>query len=390
MGRQKILFVLPDIKTGGTVSSFVGVFNVLKACDVDMKILLLDKHGYETTPFANHIIKSSFLITAYKSNFSEMNFFEKIFSLPIKLLKQFRGNRLFSVRDYIFSKTCSELSKYQFNYVVAFQEDTPSFLTSFFKDIIKIAWIHGDYTTRYKALLPETEHDLYCLFDKIVNVSKYTTDAFVSVFPDLKERCLSIHNLIDEHYVKSKALEYKPNEINSDIFTIVSVGRLTSIKRFDRIPEIAQYLHSHKLMFRWLILGPDAEPEARNKIESNIQKYGVSDYVQIIGNKLNPYPYFFNSSLLVCLSSTEACPMIFNEAKICGIPVVSSNFGSAHEFIVEGVNGYITSIDDMAHTIESLMVDVNKYKALKTTSRNYDDFNEKIISQLHELFQIHP
>ena len=43
--------------------------------------------------------------------------------------------------------------------------------------------------------------------------------------------------------------------------------------------------------------------------------------------------------------------MIFNEAKILNLPVVTNNFGSEHEFIVEGQDGQICSLTVMADVI---------------------------------------
>ena len=54
-----------------------------------------------------------------------------------------------------------------------------------------------------------------------------------------------------------------------------------------------------------------------------ISDHSVENEVICLGNKTNPYPYFKVADLLVSTSSSEACPMIFNEAKILNLPVMA-------------------------------------------------------------------
>ena len=104
--------------------------------------------------------------------------------------------------------------------------------------------------------------------------------------------------------------------------------------------------------------------EDTDKIKTAIESNGVMDKVIMLGARTNPFPYLKRANLLVSTSESEACPMIFNEAKILGTPIVSANFGSAHEFIKQGVDGYISSIEEMHNTISKLIEDKDEYSIL--------------------------
>ena len=97
----------------------------------------------------------------------------------------------------------------------------------------------------------------------------------------------------------------------------------------------------------------------------NIKEYDVADCVKVLGEKKNPYPFFKSANLLVSTSISEACPMIFNEAKILNLPIISSDFPSAYEFIVPGKDGYICDIDTMPTMIEQIIQIMAMYQSFK-------------------------
>ena len=69
-----------------------------------------------------------------------------------------------------------------------------------------------------------------------------------------------------------------------------------------------------------------------------------------LGEKVNPYPYFKDTDQYVCLSELEACPMVFLEAKLFNIPIVTTDFPSAREFVKDG-EGTISPLEDLPQAI---------------------------------------
>jgi len=88
----------------------------------------------------------------------------------------------------------------------------------------------------------------------------------------------------------------------------------------------------------------------------------------------------------VTLSLSEACPMIFNEAKILQIPIVSSDFGSAKEFINNGVDGIISPIEEFPEVIYQMMSNAMKYQNIKLNLAKFIYINDVIKCILINLF----
>ena len=187
---------------------------------------------------------------------------------------------------------------------------------------------------------------------------------------------------MDSSAIIQKSKEQMDDErFSIDEFTIISVGRISAVKQFNLIPSIASSLKTRGLAFKWYILGGKHEIEPYQKLMQAISDYSVENEVICLGNKTNPYPYFKVADLLVSTSSSEACPMIFNEAKILSLPVVTNNFGSAHEFIVEGQDGQICSLTVMADVIDNIIRTKRRFNPHIST-----DFDEQhILSQIDKL-----
>ena len=105
-----------------------------------------------------------------------------------------------------------------------------------------------------------------------------------------------------------------------------------------------------------------------------------------LGNKSNPYPYFRESDLLVCMSSSEACPMIFNEAKVIGLPIVTTDFPSSFEFITSSFDGLIIDFENLSQAIIRFIKDNLFYSEIKKNIKSKVYTNNYIYHQLDKLF----
>ena len=112
-----------------------------------------------------------------------------------------------------------------------------------------------------------------------------------------------------------------------------------------------------------------------------MEKYSVQDCVKWLGGKSNPYPYFKKADIYVCLSESEACPMVFKEAKLFGLPIVTTDFPSAYEFVNEE-DGIISSLENMPDAINSMIDKIEK----GYTKKIANDDNSEIINKFNSLF----
>ena len=116
---------------------------------------------------------------------------------------------------------------------------------------------------------------------------------------------------------------------------------------------------------------------------ANIKKYHIEDCVHSLGVLSNPYPYIKSATMLVCLSSSETFNYTIAEAKAIGVPVVSTDFPCAFEFIEHEKNGLILPIEKIADGIKRMLEDDKLYSGIQKNLL----FNQKETSLTKEQFK---
>lgn len=385
--KKKILFILPSLGTGGIVSSFNSLYNEINGM-YDIRVLLASSNNNCGFNFSSRIIEDIFW-SSYNYPFRHLSLFQKAVSLLLQPYKRL------CIKRQVFPIFLAQLvsnrleRRFKFDFVVGFSEGLPTYLTSTYKSAYKLCWIHCDYKRYFEQRCRNSDElSFYSKMDRIILVSDYTRHRFLSIYPSLSPRTLCIYNLLDiNHIIDASKYPIDDIRFNSDAFTLISVGRLDPVKRFTLIPQIAKVLKNQGVSFRWFIIGPDTEFNEAAVLTKGIVENGVEKEVVWLGSKKNPYSYMANSDLYVCLSSSEACPMVFNEAKILGLPILSTDFGSAKEFLKDGYNGYITDIDCVGNRILSLINNNERLINVRNNMKKDTYSNDVIIKSINSMFE---
>ena len=74
--------------------------------------------------------------------------------------------------------------------------------------------------------------------------------------------------------------------------------------------------------------------------------------------------------------------MVFNEARCLGTPIVSTNFGSSHEFILSKKDGIIVPRESLFEAIGNY---IQKGRIIHESSRIVEDNNDFIKTQIFKL-----
>ena len=360
--KKKILFITPDLRFGGTNSSLSNIYNAIKdEYEVEVFSLYNKKNGFYS--FNDKVLKSSKLLYWYYCYFSDLKGSDKVGALLIKIVIRICIILKIDFSGFLQKREVNRISKSRsYDLIIGFQEGAATQFASRFTGVKKMAWIHCDYAQYYK-IVQRDESLIYKKFDKIVCVSKYTCDSFIRFYPSLKGRVIFIYNLFDKARVKNLSKEKIDDpRFDASIFTILSVGRIDSVKRFSKIPEIANKLKMIGKEFRWYIIGNITSQVEFNALKKGIVDKGLEKTVILLGGKSNPYPYFAKSNLFVTTSFSEACPIVFLEAQTFSIPIVTTDFISSYEFIEHGANGFISPIEDLHQYINFVIEGRLEYK----------------------------
>lgn len=267
--------------------------------------------------------------------------------------------------------------------VIAFQEGYASYFVSQTNAKNKIAWIHSIYS-RLVKIEKKAAINVYDNVNKIVCVSRTAKSDFVNTRNNNKDSVYVVYNALDSERVISMSKE-NVGMVSFDGINIISVGRIDPVKRFPKIPSIVASLRDKGLKVRWIIVGGIAVQAEYELLQSEILKYNVVDDVILKGQCANPYPYIKNSDLLVCLSSSETFNYTLAEARTLGVPVVTTDFPAASEFVENGKNGFISSIDGIADVIFRIVCDASLFKESQVAISKYTYDNGIIKKQFSNL-----
>ena len=373
---KKLVFVVRDRCIGGFTSSLSNWYNQIKNY-FDVKVLQLTEMGDAEIAYENVLVKRSTFCDSYYGDYTLAKGVRKIKIAFVKILAKIDKNIERRIA-YSYSKLFQDA-----DLVIAFGEGFATSFVSYIDNCPKIAWIHYDISYYPKS---DLDIDLYSKFDRIICVSDAIAKRMRNMYPMLSSRICGLHNIIDEKRICSLSHQ-RTVHICSNCFNIISIGRFSEVKRFDKIPKLASRLKEMGLYFKWRIIGGGSDA-IKDDLVSDIQKYNLRDEVILMGKQSNPFPYLLKSDLLVSTSKTEACPMVFSEARILGVPIVSADFNTAIEFIDNEVDGIICKLEELPAAICSMAFDKDKYHTILMNSNKRGSGNKESLDSFINLVEL--
>ena len=247
---------------------------------------------------------------------------------------------------------------------------------------IKLGWIHYD---PYQVSFDDRKNERYMeRMTKIVCVSNGTAEVFKKRHPNLRVPIDSCYNVQDIERILNLSGQEIDTIIFKDTFNCFSACRFAPQKDMPRaVRALAPVLKKHGDV-RWYIAGdgPDM-PEVKRLIA----EYGVEDSIILLGGLSNPYPYFATCDLYIQPSIYEAAPMVYGEAMICKIPILTTDNISAYE-MVPGDYGVVceNSETGLREAFERMMADRAIVKNLKSNLESVEYSNQEIVRKLETLF----
>ncbi|MGL5933458.1 MAG: glycosyltransferase [Cetobacterium sp.] len=192
----------------------------------------------------------------------------------------------------------------------------------------KLAWIHSDIS-KFKIYM-ENYEKYYQYFDKIYCVSKDAKMSFKREYPKFNEKVDLFYNIInkEEIYEKSKEESYLDKDFEG--LRLLTVGRLTSEKGQERIPEILCSLLNNGYKVKWYLIG---DGEKRESLQKLIKTKNLENNLILLGSKENPYPYFKDCDIYIQPSLHEGYCLTLAEAKLFNKPIVTTEFAGSFEQI---------------------------------------------------------
>lgn len=356
---KKILFFAYTLEVGGAEKVLVDYINTLKD-KYEIDLVLLQKKG----EFLEKVPDNVTITTLRKNNF------QYIFFRYIPFIRKIVINKIANKKDY--------------DVAIGFLEGrSATWVADIKKKIRKLAWIHND-VNKFDIGISEKEiKDSYSKLDKIITVSEVAKKSFCEKYNFNLDKVEVLYNLIDEKDIIEKSKEeIKKNEV----FTFVNVGKMRPQKRQDRLIEIAKKLKQENYKFKIQIIGNGPEEE---KIKELVKQYKVEDVVELLGLKMNPYPYIKQANCVIVSSDFEGYSVAIKEALLLKKAVISTNVCGVSEMFNNGKYGIVSEIstDDLMDKMKKVLDKKINIIEIEKNLENFDCENNKIIEKLINLIE---
>jgi len=393
--KKKILFVIPNLGAGGAEKSLINLLNSFDFNTYEVDLLLTHKSGIflEMVPKEVNILDvpkyydifSKQLFVALKRLLSsgrlDLFFYKTLFTINNRLqrnkLKAEQNNWKFV--KYFFA----DIEK-EYDTAIGYLEKTSNYIViDCIKAKNKIGFIHNDYNAM--GMSPKVDNYFFGKFKFIVTVSEECVLSLRKTFPQYEKKIKLIKNFIPKKYLYDLSKEQQQDGLLNRKY-ILSIGRLSEQKSFDKAIDAFKLLNSKHPGLEWIILG---EGNLRPQLEKQIEKNGLEGKFWLLGNRINPYPFIKNCIVYVQTSIFEGKSIAIDEAKIFAKPIVVTNYPSAKDQIADGETGLIAEMNpkDIADKIESLILDEQLRNILSENLRKEEHCDESEIEKLYKLIE---
>ncbi len=293
--KKKIMIASYNLNYGGIEKSLITLLKNFNYEKYEVTLFLEKKEGIYIKEVPSYV-----QIKEYKVSYCKIKIIRKI----INFIKQ----RFFILKykNKFSASICFATYSLPCNFMALHSSSNP------------VLYVHSNYTNIYD------DNQLKMFFDKrnihrfhhIVFVSVESKNDLLNYYPSIKKKAIVINNLVDYESIMSASKE----NCDEDCFkekNIIFIGRLEEkSKKVSRIIEVARKLKN--IHFILIGDGPD-----KGLYEKMIYQYKLSN-VLLLGAKKNPYSYLKKADYLLLTSDYEGFPVVYNEAIVLHIPIITT------------------------------------------------------------------
>ena len=368
MKMKKLLFLIHDLGHGGAEKVLVNLVNNMDSTQFDITIMALFGGGVNEQFLKPHIRLINIFPKAFPGN-----------SHAMKLLSP-KALHCWFIKE-------------KYDIEVAYLEGPSARVISGCPDekTKKLCWIHSTMNSKKQIasgfLGADEAQRCYGKMDAMVFVSESVRNAFLSHCP-YDGKSYVLYNTNESAKILADAADCQTDlDDASEQLRWCGVGKLVSIKGFDRMIRIQARLKAEGIYSHLYILG---EGPMRAELESLAEKCGVLDSLTFLGYQTNPYKYVSKCDLFVCASHAEGFSTAATEALIVGTPVCTVEVSGMKEMLGENNEwGIVTENSEEAlyQGIKRLLSDPEllAYYKEKATQRGQCFSTENTVRAVEEM-----
>lgn len=221
--------------------------------------------------------------------------------------------------------------------------------------------LHGYFSPPVSRLVRLVERVLARGTTALVAVGERVRDELVEAGIGQRDRFTAIAPGVEEPPAIDREIARQLLGLPLEVPVVLFVGRLTAVKRPDRLVEAFGMVLER---IPEAVLAVAGEGELLKEVRRSVERLG--DSVRLLGWQSDVGRLYAAADLVVISSDNEGMPMTLIEAAMAGVPGVTTDVGSASEVVVHGSTGLVVAPDarDLADAIIVLLVDDDRRSAM--------------------------
>lgn len=353
---MKILILNKCLMMGGIEKVLLETLKNLSELYDDIDSVLKDDYK-EQNLFLDEIpknVKIHFLFEAYSGKNrikKEIKRGIKRFFYPIKLKKFLKNKNYDVVIDFSYNL---------FNYKMKF-------------DVPVIGWAHFGAISHEDNNIEKDirEGQKYKKYDKVIAICEEMRDEFVNELGIEANKVEMIYNAIDIEKIKKKS-EEKNDELEKYLKEdyILQVSRMVPQKQPEELIEVYRELKKRGIKEKLYYVG---NGKSYSEVQEKIKKYNLENDIILLGQQLNPYPFFKNAKLFLHTAKHEGIPTVLIESMALDTVVSAYSCPTGVKELL-GENdeyGALSPLNDRRTMVE-------KTFELLNNEEKYDEYKSKI------------
>jgi glycosyltransferase involved in cell wall biosynthesis len=215
---------------------------------------------------------------------------------------------------------------------------------------------------------------IYRMADFVVGESLNVVNNLNSIYSIKKSKLYVVPNFINI----DTEIEVKPiSPIKSNTIDIISVSRIEPIKNILGVINVVEKLLENGFKVKYTIVG---DGSLLKELKEAAKQRGLLEGVFFVGYQSDLSFYYKSADLFILNSFSEGFSNSLLEAMLYRLPCITTNVGAAEQIIENGINGWITQINNELELYNSIVNfisltqetrDIIGLNARKTVMNNY-------------------
>jgi glycosyltransferase involved in cell wall biosynthesis len=226
--------------------------------------------------------------------------------------------------------------------------------------------LHGYFNPVVTRLVIWTERILALLTQQLVAVGNQVKNDLIKAGIGSEKKFSVLFPGIPDPLQIDKSAARRQVGFDADGIYITFVGRLTNIKRPDRLLDVAKILKISSIKAEIVIVG-------EGDLFARVQRRATEEDlpVKFLGWRSNVAEIFAASDMAILTSDNEGIPLTLIQAAQAGLPIVATNVGSISDIVVNGKTGLLTepTADALAGAVIGLLANSEQMLTFGTQGR---------------------